>query len=167
MRSGSTPRAVAKAGSTEDEKSSRRLVRSTLAPQGHVNISARNKPCLCNSILARSDRSRELRHRAEFRPDRTRRADAVSGNGARSHRLINQGRSCRRAPSSHAAPESNRPPRLHYRSGCRKQSWGTHARRPAIARAWLEPSGGGLAPNVRSATALALPPRMASSSPRD
>ena len=47
-------KAVAKAGSTADDKVVAAI--STVdfqAPQGHVNVSARNNHMLCNSILAR------------------------------------------------------------------------------------------------------------------
>jgi urea transport system substrate-binding protein len=47
-------KAVAKAGSTEDDKVVAAISKVDFqAPQGHVNISARNNHMLCNSILAR------------------------------------------------------------------------------------------------------------------
>jgi len=47
-------KAVAKAGSTEDDKVIATISKVDFqAPQGHVNISARNNHMLCNSILAR------------------------------------------------------------------------------------------------------------------
>jgi ABC-type branched-subunit amino acid transport system substrate-binding protein len=47
-------RAVAKAGSTEDDKVVAAISQVDFqGPQGHVNISAKNNHMLCNSILAR------------------------------------------------------------------------------------------------------------------